>query len=211
MAREIRWVLASASPRRREILSGLGLSFRVCPSHIPEPPPSRHETASSYATRVARLKGREAAATRRGGIVISADTVVVAGSDFLGKPASRADARRMIKRLSGRWHEVVTGLCLTDCSVRRTVSGHSRTRVHFRRLLPSEIEWYLDTGEYRDKAGAYAIQGHASLFIDRIEGCYFNVVGFPVQVFERLASRLSVPLISSVNRTRRRSSASLAG
>jgi nucleoside triphosphate pyrophosphatase len=200
MAREIRWILASASPRRREILSGVGLSFSICPSHVPEPPPRCHETASSYAVRVARLKGREIAASRRSGIVIAADTIVVAGADFLGKPASRAEGRRMIRSLSGRWHEVVTGLCLTDCAIRRTVSGYSRTRVHFRRLLQSEIEWYLDTAEYRDKAGAYAIQGHASLFIDRIEGCYFNVVGFPVQVFERLASKLDIPLIAAAHR-----------
>jgi len=197
MAPDTRWILASASPRRREILSGIGLRFSVCPSRVPEPPPRPRETAPAYAVRVARLKGGEVAEGRRSGIVIAADTVVVAGRAFLGKPASQAEARRMILRLSGRWHEVVTGLCLTDCGSRRTVSGFSRTRVHFRRLLRSEVGWYLDTGEYKDKAGAYAIQGFASLFIDRIEGCYFNVVGFPVQVFERLAQKLDIPLIGA--------------
>jgi septum formation protein len=191
-----RWILASASPRRKEILAGLGLEFVVLPSHVPEPPPRAGERPSSYAVRVARLKARDVSAARDTGVVIAADTIVVAGTEFLGKPASRADAFRMIRMLGGRWHEVVTGLSLDDCRSRRTVSGSSHTRVHFRRLLRPEIDWYLDTGEYRDKAGAYAIQGRASLFIDRIEGCYFNVVGFPVQVFERLARRLRVPLVS---------------
>ncbi len=189
------WVLASASPRRHEILGGLGLRFHVDPSGLAEPDRHPRETPSAYAVRVARLKATEAAGRRGSGLVLGADTIVVLGRRILLKPADRADARRMLERLSGRWHEVVTGICLVDCASRRTRAASSRTRVHFRRLDAAEVEWYLDTGEYRDKAGAYAVQGYASLFVDRIEGCYFNVVGFPVAAFERLCRRSGTNLL----------------
>ena len=128
-------------------------------------------------------------------MILSADTIVVLGDRILPKPESREDARCMIERLSGRWHEVVTGICLWDAASRRGWSTSSRTRVHFRRLSAAEIEWYLRTGEYRDKAGAYGVQGYASLFIDRIEGCYFNVVGFPVAAFEKLCRKSGIDLL----------------
>lgn len=100
----------------------------------------------------------------------------------------------MLRSLSGRWHEVITGICLVDCCGNRAVSACAVSRVHFRRLSTADTEWYLDTGEYSDKAGAYAIQGYASLFIDRIEGCYFNIVGFPITTFEKLGRRLGIRL-----------------
>jgi septum formation protein len=105
----------------------------------------------------------------------------------------------MLEELSGRWHEVVTGLSLCDCASGRTRSAFSSSRVHFRRLRKREIDWYLDTGEYADKAGAYAVQGYAALFIDRIEGCYFNVVGFPVATFDRLCRRMGFDLVASLS------------
>ncbi len=100
----------------------------------------------------------------------------------------------MLRSLSGGWHEVITGLCVMDCESQRARFSHTTSRVHFRRLFESEIDWYLRRGEYRDKAGAYAIQGHASLFINRIEGCYLNIVGFPVSAFERLCRKLGFTL-----------------
>jgi septum formation protein len=112
----------------------------------------------------------------------------------MGKPASREEAAAMLRTLSGRWHQVITGVCLLDCSNRKEASAACLSRVRFRRLIPGEIRWYLNKGEFCDKAGAYAIQGHASLFIDRIEGCYFNIVGFPVATFERLCRRLGIRL-----------------
>jgi septum formation protein len=129
---------------------------------------------------------------------LSADTIVVLGNSILGKPGSLAEARRMIRQLSGRWHEVITGICIMDCARHFTRATSSRTRVHFRRLSPAEIEWYLQTGEYWDKAGAYGVQGYASLFIDRIEGCYFNIVGFPISAFERLCKRISIDIIKGL-------------
>ncbi len=189
------WILASASPRRREILKRLGLQFRVEPSHIPEPPRKSRETASDYAVRIAHLKASEIASRHDSGLVIGVDTIVVLGSMILGKPENQAEARSMLQRLSGRWHEVISGICLIDCDLERTRSSYGISRVHFRRLSPEDIAWYLQTGEHHDKAGAYGVQGYASLLIDRIEGCYFNIVGFPIVVFQQLCRQSGIDLL----------------
>jgi septum formation protein len=199
-----RWILASSSPRRKEILDGLGMRFIVDPCNLPEPVRRRGERPSVYATRAARDKARAVAAKHKTGVVIGADTVVVSGRRILGKPADREEGREMLERLGGRWHEVITGLSLVDLDAGRMHSGFGRSRVHFRRLTADEICWYLQTGEYADKAGAYAVQGYAALFIDRIEGCYFNIVGFPVATFERLCRRLGYDLIGQLRHPRSR-------
>jgi septum formation protein len=194
-----KWILASASPRRREILSRLGLKFEVEPSRIPEPARKPGEHPSDYAVRVAQAKAMAVAQKHTSGLVLGADTIVVLGESILGKPNNRREAKSMLKRLSGHWHEVISGICLIDCS--RPVRRHScygSSRVHFRRLADSEIEWYLRTGEFRDKAGAYGVQGYASLFIDQIEGCYFNIVGFPIAAFQQLCRRAGIPLIENL-------------
>ena len=195
-------VLASASPRRQEILQGLGLLFLVDPSRIPEPGPRSGEPPPRFAVRTARAKALAVASKHLSGLVVAADTIVIVRNRILGKPASDEEAGDMLRSLSGRWHEVITGLCIVDCKSGRTRCSHTTSRVHFRRLTQDEITWYLRTGEHRDKAGAYAIQGHASLFIDRIEGCYFNIVGFPVSAFERLCRQLGVSLLELVLRSR---------
>jgi septum formation protein len=187
---KVDWILASASPRRRRILEELGLDFRVEPSFLPEPDLITDERPETYAGRVARMKAH----------AIGADTIVVSGSLILGKPASEKDAAGMIRSLSGRWHEVMTGVCLLDCGAGKTRSACERSRVHFRRLSAAEVDWYIGTGEYRDKAGAYAIQGYASIFIDRLEGCYFNVVGFPLARFERLCRSSGISLRDQLKR-----------
>lgn len=194
-----KWILASASPRRREILSSLGLQFHIDPSHIEEPARRRREDAARYAVRAAQLKARAVAERYQTGIVIAADTIVITRNRILGKPSAREEGRRMLRALGGRWHEVVTGICLRDCSSGRTQSGHSRSHVRFRRLSAEEIEWYLSTNEYRDKAGAYAIQGYAALFIEGIRGCYFNVVGFPVVTFRKLCMRMGIDLLGELS------------
>ena len=104
----------------------------------------------------------------------------------------------MLRHLSARWHEVITGVCLFDCGLRRSCSGYARSLVHFRRISARDIDWYVRTEEHRDKAGAYAVQGYAALFIDRIEGCYFNIVGLPVATLERLCRNLGVDLLSQL-------------
>jgi len=177
----------------------------VDPSGILEPAPSRGERPERYALRVARAKAQEVSGKHRSGLVIGADTVVVLGRRILGKPSGMEEARTMLRALSGRWHEVITALWLIDCHSRQRRSSRTVSRVHFRRLSASEIEWYLNTKEYQDKAGGYAIQGYASLFIDRIEGCYFNVVGFPVFSFERLCRKLCVSLIRELDEVKRNS------
>jgi septum formation protein len=194
-----KWILASASPRRKEILSKLGMNFSVHPSGIEEPNRKAHEKPARYAIRIARLKAMEVAQKRKSGIVLAADTIVVLGDSILGKPSGDKDAALMLKRLSGRWHEVISGICLLDCTTHRIHSAFSRTRVHFRRLSPVEIEWYLKSGEHRDKAGAYGAQGLASIFIDGIEGCFFNVVGFPIAAFEQLCRKSGVNLLNELN------------
>jgi septum formation protein len=187
------FVLASASPRRRELLTALGFKVSTDPSTIPEPERKPGESAAVYVVRAARVKAREVAARHANGLIIGADTIVVTNDLILGKPASADEARRMLRNLSGRWHEVFTGICLIDNVCGRSGSACSRSRVHMRRLAQADIDWYLSTGEYRDKAGAYAVQGYASLFIDRIEGCYFNIVGFPISTFAELCRRLGIP------------------
>jgi septum formation protein len=190
-------VLASASPRRRELLASLGFRLSVDPSTIPEPERNPGEHAASYVRRAARIKAREVAERHPKGLIIGADTIVVARGRILGKPVSTEEARQMLESLGGRWHEVYTGICLIDKAAGRSASACSCSRVHMRRLARQEIDWYLSTGEQRDKAGAYGIQGYASLFIDRIEGCYFNIVGFPIYTFAQLCRRLGWPLFKS--------------
>ncbi len=174
-------VLASSSPRRREILTAAGIPFLLRPAEVDE---SRRdgEDAASYAMRVARDKAQAIRAAAEE-VVLAADTVVVVDDDILGKPESPADAARMLRMLAGRDHEVITGLCLR--SAVRTLQDAACTRVRFAPLSEEEIGEYVASGEPMDKAGAYAIQGLASKFIERVEGCYFNVVGLPVALLYR--------------------------
>ena len=170
-------VLASGSPRRGEILTNAGIPFvREVPSDIDETP-RPGEPPRDYVVRLAREKAEfvEVNASR---IVLGADTTVVVEGTILGKPSSPADAARMLRLLSGRSHEVITGICLR--SVRGLVTDAAITRVWFTALSDSEIEAYAHSGEPMDKAGAYGIQGLASKFVERIDGCYFNVMGLPV-------------------------------
>jgi nucleoside triphosphate pyrophosphatase len=169
-------VLASNSPRRRQILRDAGIPHVVRTPNIAEEP--RHaEAPGEYVRRLAEEKAF-AVPLHPGEIVLAADTVVVCGETLLEKPPDQADAIRMLRLLSGREHEVLTGICLRSES--RKIVDAATTRVRFVPLSEAEIAEYVRSGEPMDKAGGYAIQGLASKFIDRIEGCYFNVVGLPV-------------------------------
>jgi septum formation protein len=172
----MRIVLASASPRREELLRRIVPEFDVLPSEAEEP---RHGRPARRALRAARQKASQVAA-RASGIVIAADTLVVLRSRVLGKPESRREAADMLRHLSGHTHRVVTGLCLIETRRGEERAAVEETRVHFRSLSDREIERYLDCGEYTDKAGAYGIQGRAAAFVDRIRGDYTNVMGLPV-------------------------------
>ena len=172
-------VLASGSPRRGEILSNAGIAYvREIPADIDETP-APGESPRDYVMRLAREKASAIAVDPRR-IVLGADTAVVVEGEILGKPSSADDAARMLRRLSGRMHEVITGICLR--SGRGQVVDAASTRVWFTTLSDSEIEAYVASGEPMDKAGAYGIQGLASKFVTRIEGCYFNVMGLPISL-----------------------------
>ena len=182
-------ILASRSPRRTEILTAAGIPHLVRPAETDETI-RPGEDAGAYVRRVARAKA-EAVPCAPGDVVLGADTVVVVDKDILGKPADQADARRMLQMLSGREHVVMTGICLRcDGAV---VEDAESTRVRFVPLSEREIDRYVASGEPLDKAGAYAIQGLASKFIDRVEGCYFNVVGLPVARVYEVLKRLPQP------------------
>jgi septum formation protein len=178
-------ILASASPRRRELLDAAGLAHFVDPVDVDERI-APGETPEAYAGRVARDKAQAGAHRHPAAHVLGADTIVVVDTAILGKPKDDGDAQRMLRLLSGRAHDVLTAVALAIPG-RELATRIERTRVWFAALSDQDIEWYLSTGEHRDKAGAYAIQGRASRFIPRIEGSYANVVGLPVTtVFEML-------------------------
>jgi septum formation protein len=169
-------VLASQSPRRREILANAGLPFVIRTHSVPEQRQAG-ETPHEYVRRLSRAKA-EAVEMGPAEIVLGADTVVVVDNHVMEKPRDEADANRMLEMLSGREHSVITGICLRHAS--GVISDSAETRVRFVVLSAAEITEYVASGEPLDKAGAYAIQGLASKMIDRIDGCYFNVVGLPI-------------------------------
>jgi len=175
-------VLASRSPRRSEILRQAGIPFEVRAADVDESV-LPGEPVETYVRRVAEQKAM-AVDTAPGDVILSADTVVVIGGEILGKPQDSADAVRMLERLAGREHEVITGVCLQRG--RELLYDRAITRVWFKPLTREEIEAYVTSGEPMDKAGAYAIQGLAAKFIERIEGSYTNVVGLPIELVTKL-------------------------
>ena len=186
-----RLVLASGSPRRREILAGLGYEFAVRPTDIDETRLAGQD-ALAYVRRLAVEKAQ--AEISPGELILAADTIVVLDGELLGKPLDPADARAMLLRLSGRRHTVATGVAVFDVDADALEVVVATTLVTFARLEPAEISWYVAGGEPMDKAGAYAIQGHASLFVEAIEGDYSNVVGLPVPVVYRMLRQRGVGL-----------------
>jgi len=184
-------VLASASPRRRELLTQAGYRFEVHPAHIPEDP-LPDENPIAYVTRLAREKAeavfRDLKDTspkpEKNLVVLGADTTVALDNTILGKPEDAADAARMLRLLSGRTHRVITGVAVA--TEKGTEVAAEATAVRFLTLSDAEIAAYVAGGEPMDKAGAYAIQGHAARWIPRIEGCYFNVMGLPLALVSSL-------------------------
>lgn len=186
-----RLVLASRSPRRRELLEQLGLALEVRPTDADETV-LPGEAPRDYVLRVAREKARASG----GAVVLAADTAVVLGDEVLGKPADAGEARRMLERLSGTRHEVLTGVCVRRASAALAVELDAvvATTVRFARLSPAEIAWYVGTGEPLDKAGAYAIQGAGGAFVLEVSGSVSNVVGLPLAETAALLRRAGFPL-----------------
>ncbi|MDQ1729062.1 MAG: nucleoside triphosphate pyrophosphatase [Pyrinomonadaceae bacterium] len=183
-------VLASQSARRAEILQAVGWEFTAIPANIDETRLA-DEAALTYVQRLARTKAETVARQTGASLVLGADTVVVVDNKILGQPRDDADARRMLRLLSGRWHEVWTGVALLRSRpMPLSLVAHEITQVRFVEMSAAEIDWYVGTGEPRGKAGAYGIQGRAALFIEEIKGDYFNVVGLPVRLVYELARKL---------------------
>jgi septum formation protein len=181
-------ILASGSPRRKELLTAAGWEFEAITAGIDESvKPGEHPAV--YVQRLALGKAEAVAAKLEHGLVLGADTTVVVDHQILGQPVDDDDAKRMLDLLNGKWHEVLTGVALVR------VGGESRveyetTRVRFAHMSERELDWYIATGEARGKAGAYGIQGAAGLFIEEIQGDYFNIVGLPIRLVYELASQV---------------------
>lgn len=173
----MRLILASASPRRATLLREAGYTFAVEPADVDESE-SAGEAAPEYVIRVAASKARTVAARFPGDVVLAADTTVLVDGVMLAKPADDADAERMLRLLSGRAHEVLTGVVLIRAGVES--AAVVATRVRFRPITPAEMTWYVASGEPHDKAGAYGVQGLAARFVESVEGSYTNVVGLPL-------------------------------
>jgi septum formation protein len=186
----MRLVLASASPRRAELLRGAGIDFEVMSADVDETMDAE-ETPEGYVRRIAQMKAETVRPRAGKRPVLGADTVVIVDNAVLGKPADDRDAERMLRLLSDRDHTVMTGVCLINPAAEseRVRLSTTRTRVRFAALTDEEIGWYVASGEPMDKAGAYAIQGLGSRFVTAIEGSYSNVVGLPVALVYDLCKR----------------------
>lgn len=172
-------ILASASPRRVELLSSAGIEFEVVPGDVDESLLSG-ETPGDHVVRLARAKAEDVARKAGGRFYVGADTIVVCEGEIMGKPKDSADAERMLNKLSGISHEVITGFAVYDKERDGVITDAVRTRVYFKHLRDEEIRAYIATGCPFDKAGAYAIQGGAAYMVQKIEGSYSNVVGLPL-------------------------------
>ena len=181
-------ILASQSPRRKELLQILGIPFTVMPSSIDESP-LVGEAPEHFVARVARDKGMEVASRVAHSVVLSADTVVTIDGEILGKPLDETDAIRMLKKLSGREHSVYTAVCVINQVQQKTFEGPDCTRVWFGAINDAQILDYIRREDVYDKAGAYAIQGYAGVYIPRIDGNYFNVMGLPLPLVHELLCR----------------------
>lgn len=181
-------ILASSSPRRKELLDAVGWPYEAIVAGIDESVRA-NEAPADYVQRLARSKAEAVAARLESGLVLGADTTVVIDNQILGQPVDDDDARRMLNLLSGRWHEVLTGVAAIRIGSETRVA-HESTRVRFAEMSAREIDWYVATGEARGKAGAYGIQGAAGLFIEQIEGDYFNIVGLPIRLVYELTREI---------------------
>jgi septum formation protein len=184
-------ILASRSPRRAELLDAVGWPFEAVAADIDETVRAG-EDAVHYVKRLALTKAQTVARKSPGNSVLGADTTVVVAGELLGQPVDDEDARRMLKLLSGKWHEVLTGVALIrgDQDAHPLVE-HETTRVRFAEMSVAEIDWYIATGEPRGKAGAYGIQGQAALFVEEIAGDYFNIVGLPLRLVYEMSCKTS--------------------
>lgn len=193
-------ILASTSPRRKALLELIGLEFKAYPADVNESSLG-YRDAGKYAMEMSRRKALFAAKDfydipNKEYLVLGADTIVEIDGTILGKPEDHATAVRMLELIQGKWHQVITCLTLVNTKTRETVTDTELTRVKIRTMTRGMIDSYLKTGESLDKAGAYGAQGYGSLIVEKIEGCFFNVMGLPVQKLSRLLEQQGVELLS---------------
>jgi len=193
-------ILASASPRRKDLLKQIGLEFEAYPADIDETSIG-YADARKYAEEMSRQKALMVAKKfydipDEEYLVLGADTTVEVDGTILGKPKDHADAVRMLETIQGRWHRVITGITLVNSRTREVITDSELTRVKIRRMTQEMIRAYLNTGESMDKAGAYGAQGFGSLIVERVEGCFFNVIGLPLHKLSLLLERQGVGMLS---------------
>ncbi len=174
-------ILASASPRRQDLLSSLGIYFQVYPHKTKEPNPQPGENPQVFALNIAKSKAQDLLKRRKNVVIIAADTIVVFKGEILGKPKDERDAAKTLNLLAGNNHEVITGCCIYDPLAKRKELFAVNTKVYVADMDQSILEAYLKTGECKDKAGSYAIQGAGGFLVDKIDGSYTNVVGLPLR------------------------------
>ena len=187
-------ILASASPRRKELLEKIGLKFEVEPSNFEEDIHSGLEP-HELAQKISLAKAKSVARQHQNAIVLAADTFGIFEGKVLGKPHTEAEARTMLKTLSGRSHSVITGFTLIDTAKNKTLSKSVETKVYIRKLTLAEIDAYVKSKEPLDKAGAYAIQGLGAVFVEKIEGDYFNVVGLPLSALTEALKEFGINIL----------------
>ena len=187
-------ILASASPRRKELLEKIGLIFKVEPSDYEEDMPLRLEP-HEFARKISLEKARVVAGKHKNSIVIAADTFIVFGGQILGKPHTEKDARGMLEAMSGKCHSVITGFSIIDTGKNKTLSKSVETRVYIRKLTLAEIDAYVKSGEPLDKAGAYAIQRLGAVFVEKIDGDYYNVVGLPLSALTEALKEFGINIL----------------
>jgi septum formation protein len=188
-------ILASSSPRRRELLSQAGIPFVVMPGEVDEDKVELSGTPAQKAEHLAYVKALDVARNVKKGLVLGADTIVVSDGEIFGKPADETDARRMLESLSGKEHLVITGVALIDAGNGVVRKGFETTRVRFSKLTSQEIQAYINTGEPYGKAGAYAVQGRGALLVESLNGCYSNVVGLPLKKVAGMLKELGISVM----------------
>jgi len=187
-------ILASASPRRKELLKKIGLKFKVELSNYEEDIPSGLEP-HELAQKISLEKAKVVASKHQNVIVIAADTFIVFGGQILGKPHTEKEARKMLEAISGKSHSVITGFSIIDTSKNKTLSKSVETKIYLRKLTLAEIDAYVKSKEPLDKAGAYAIQGLGAVFVEKIEGDYFNVIGLPLSALTEALKEFGINIL----------------
>jgi len=187
-------ILASASPRRRELLEGIGLKFRVEPSNYAEARKA-HLRPDELARSISLEKAKIVASHHQNALVIAADTFIVFEGKILGKPDTETEARRMLETISGKSHSVITGFTIIDTENNKALSRSVETKVYMKKMTPGEIDDYVKSKEPLDKAGGYAIQGLGSVIVEKIEGDYFNVIGLPLNALAESLKEFGVNIL----------------